>query len=209
MNRITTRSHRRTLRIATILLSCCAFLLTTAPISSAQKNKKNKKDDHSSADTKPIIPMPDEQQIDYMISTMLGAWQLNDVDKMHQCYADDASFVSGIWAPPVLGWANYVPLYKQQRARTQQVRLDRTNTLIKVDGTVAWASYQWDFSGTVDGQPMFAQGQTTLIMEKRGDRWLIVHNHTSVAQTPQNPPAASATSAQPAAQSTPSKPPSR
>ena len=210
MNRVTTHTHRRTKRIAAILFFSLGLFLATAPISSAQKNKKNKKDDQSSTDIKPIIPMPDEQQIDYMISTMLGAWQLNDVDKMHQCYADDASFVSGIWAPPVLGWANYVPLYKQQRARTQQVRLDRTNTLIKVDGVVAWASYQWDFSGTVDGQPMFAQGQTTLVMEKRGDRWLIVHNHTSVAQTPQAaPPPASATSAQPAAQSTSSKPPSR
>jgi ketosteroid isomerase-like protein len=201
--------HRRASRTTLILLFCSAFLLATAPVSSAQKNKKNKKDDQSASDGKPIIPMPDEQQIDYMISTMLGAWQLNDVDKMHLCYADDATFVSGIWAPPVLGWANYVPLYKQQRARTQQVRLDRTNTLIKVDGVVAWASYQWDFSGTVDGQPMFAQGQTTLVMEKRGDRWVIVHNHTSVAQTPQTAPPASATSAQPAAQSTSSKPPSR
>jgi ketosteroid isomerase-like protein len=64
----------------------------------------------------------------------------------------------------------------------QQVRMDRFNTFIKVSGTVGWACYQWDFSGTVDGQPTGSRGQTTLVFEKRGDRWLIVHNHTSVAQ---------------------------
>ena len=208
MNRITTHTHRCAKRLPAILSLCLALLLATAPFAAAQqKNKKNKKDDQSSTQGKPIIPMPDEQAIDYMISTMLGAWQLNDVDRMHNCYADDATFVSGTWAPPVLGWANYVPLYRAQRNRTQQVRMDRTNTVIRVDGVVAWASYQWDFSGTVDGQPMTSLGQTTLIMEKRGDRWLIVHNHTSVAQVPlATPPAQSTT--QPTAQATPGKPPS-
>jgi ketosteroid isomerase-like protein len=210
MNRFTIHTHRRARRLPTILSLFIALLLATAPLSaSQQKNKKNKKDDLSSNDNKLVIPMADEQQIDYMISTMLAAWQLNDVDRMHTCYADDVTFVSGIWAPPVIGWASYVPLYQAQRARAQQVRLERTNTLIKVDGVVAWASYQWDFSGTVDGRPMVAQGQTTLIMEKRNNRWLIVHNHTSVAQTPQLPAAAPTTGGQPAAQALPSKPPSR
>ena len=90
-------------------------------------------------------------------------------------------FVSGTWAPPVFGWTNFLPLYQQQRARMQQVRMDRTNTFIKVSGTVGWACYQWDFGGTVDGQPMTSRGQTTLVLEKRSDHWMIVHNHTSVA----------------------------
>jgi ketosteroid isomerase-like protein len=147
----------------------------------AQKDKKKKKDP-APADTHTTIPMSDEQQIDYNISGMLGAWQVGDTDRLHQAYADDAVFVSGVWAPPVFGWSNYLPLYQQQRARTQQVRLDRVNTFIKVNGAVGWACYQWDFSGVVDGQPMTSRGQTTLMFEKRNDRWLIVHNHTSVAQ---------------------------
>jgi ketosteroid isomerase-like protein len=69
--------------------------------------------------------------------------------------------------------------------RTQQVRLDRTNTLIRLAGKFAWASYQWDFSAVVDGQPDAAQGQTTLVFEKRGDDWVVVHNHTSLVQASQ------------------------
>ena len=167
-------------RTVLAVLVCFLFFLAMTSPALAQKDKKKKKDADAADHT--TIPMPDEQQIDYNISEMLGAWQLGDIERLHKAYSDDAVFVSGLWAPPVFGWSNYLPLYQQQRTRTQQVRLDRANTFIKVSGSFAWACYQWEFGGTVDGQSMLARGQTTLIFEKRNDRWLIVHNHTSIAQ---------------------------
>jgi ketosteroid isomerase-like protein len=87
-----------------------------------------------------------------------------------------------------------------QRARANQVRLERSNTLIRVTGNVAWACYQWDFSGIVDGQSSGARGQTTLILEKRNDAWIIVHNHTSIVETAlQSSPSPAATMPAPAA----------
>ena len=165
----------------TLALCCTVFLSMGSPVS-AQKEKKKKKDANASDDTHVKIPMSDEQQIDYAISEMLGAWQLGDYERLHKSYADDAVFVSAAWAPPVFGWANYLALFQQQRAHMQQVRLDRVNTFVKVSGAAGWATYQWDFSGNVDGQSMLSRGQTTLVFEKRADRWLIVHNHTSLAQ---------------------------
>jgi ketosteroid isomerase-like protein len=196
----------RSLRALFTLATCIAILLSAASPAVAQKKKKNP---DAPADTHTTIPMPDEQQIDYNTSEMLGAWQVGDVDRLHKTYADDAVFVSGLWAPPIFGWSNFLSSYQLQRARMQQVRLDRVNTYIKVRGIVGWACYQWDFSGMVDGQPMTARGQTTLVYEKRNDHWLIVHNHTSVAQaapptTAQPPqPALPANTSQPQA----SKPP--
>ena len=182
-----------------VLAACIAllFLLAAASPSVAQKDKKKKKDDAPAGNSAPLVPMSDEQQIDYNISSMLGAWQLGDVDRMHQYYADDVTVVNGLWAPPVIGWANYVPLYQQQHARMQRVRMDRTNTYIKVSGTVAWACYQWEFNGAVDGNNAAAQGQTTLVMEKRNGKWLIVHDHTSIS------PQSSAPVATPAHPATP------
>jgi ketosteroid isomerase-like protein len=106
---------------------------------------------------------------------------------MHKYLADDVSVVAGTWTPPAVGWTNYLAAYQSQRARIQQVRLDRSNTLIRIapGGTVAWACYQWDFSAIVDGSPSAAEGQTTLILEKRADAWIIVHNHTSLVQASQ------------------------
>ena len=171
------------------LLLCGTVMLVAVAPASAQKDKKKKNEAPApTTSNTSVIPMSDEQQIDYMISTMLGAWQIGDVDKLHQAYADDVTIVNGAWAPPVIGWTNFLALYQQQRARMQQVRLDRTNTLLKVDGTVAWACYQWEFTGTVDGQPTRSLGQTTLVVEKRNGRWVIAHNHTSlVPSTPATP----------------------
>jgi ketosteroid isomerase-like protein len=163
-------------------LLSAALLLGLAGFAAAQqKDKKNKKD-AAAADKTHVTMMTDEQQVDYQISSMLGAWQIGDAQKLHESYADDVMVVSGAWGPPIVGWANYAPLYQQQRGRMTQVRMDRSNTYIKVAGTFAWACYQWDFSATIDGQASGSQGQTTLIFEKRNDRWLIVHNHTSVVQ---------------------------
>jgi ketosteroid isomerase-like protein len=161
-----------------------AFSLALATTAAAQKKKK-KDDTPPPVSTSNTMAMPDEQRIDYLISEMMGAWQVGDVDKLHKCIADDISVVNGFWAPPIVGWENYLAQYKSQRSRTQQVRLDRTNTLIRLAGKFAWASYQWDFSAVVDGQPDAAQGQTTLVFEKRGDDWVVVHNHTSLVQASQ------------------------
>jgi uncharacterized protein (TIGR02246 family) len=165
-------------------LLCATMLFTMAGSAAAQqKDKKNKNKKDAPADTSASSMMSDEQQIDYQISTMLGAWQVNDLEKLHQTYAEDAVIVSGNWAPPVVGWSNFATMYQQQRAHLQQVRMDRSNTFIKVFGTFGWACYQWDFSASVDGQGSAAQGQTTLVFEKQNGRWLIAHNHTSLVQS--------------------------
>lgn len=171
-------------RILAFLLAA-GFLLTSLS-SPGQKDKKKKKDEPNTSTT---TLMSDEQQIDFMLSEMMGAWQVGDVEKLHSTFADDVSVVaSATWAPPVMGWANYLAVYQQQRARMQKVRMDRTNTFIKVKGDVAWACYQWNFTATLDGQPMQSQGQTTVVMEKRNGHWVIVHNHMSLTPPPATTP---------------------
>jgi len=195
---------KRNLQAAFLLLVTMALLSFAASPASAQKDKKKKKQADTPTDTgKPLLAMGDGQQIDYMISDMLGAWQIGDIEKMHRDYAEDVSVVSGAWEPPVVGWTRYLALYQQQRTHMSSVRMDRQDTFIKVEGTIGWASYQWEFQGLMDGQETGARGQTTLILEKRKDRWVIVHNHTSLIQTFQPPPPA-ATAPAPAAQ--PAKP---
>jgi len=171
------------LRVSGMLVVALLMMLSATSPAAAQKKKK----DAPAADTSSVLPLPDTQQVDYVISEMLGAWQLGDIDRMHKDYADDVTVVNGIYAPPVMGWANYLVTYQQQRARMQSVRLDRANTYIKVDGNVAWATYQWDFGAIVDDRASTSQGQTTLVLQKRDGHWLIVLNHTSLAQGLQRP----------------------
>jgi len=181
-----------------LLLAVAALALTCVSPAGAQKKKKS--DPPPSTDSsKMLVSLSDEQQIDYTLSEMLGAWQLGDADKLRGDYADDVAIVNGSWAPPIIGWTNYLAVYQQQRARMQQVRMDRSNTYIKVSGAVGWACYQWDFSGVVDGQPTISQGQTTVVLVKRNNKWVIVLNHTSLApKVPITAPATAPAPQQPA-----------
>jgi len=189
-NHLGTRFASRTGQKVILLLLVAALSLTCISPAAAQKEKKKKTDPPAPDSSKMLIPLTDEQQIDYTLSEMLGAWQLGDIDKLHKDYADDVAIVNGSWAPPILGWTNYLAVYQQQRARMQQVRMDRINTYIKVSGTVGWACYQWDFGAVVDGQQTESQGQTTVVLEKRSNHWVIVLNHTSLApRVPQTTPA--------------------
>jgi ketosteroid isomerase-like protein len=194
----TCHAGRRTPNIF-LLLALSALALTCVTPAAAQKKKKSEPPP-SKDSSKTLVPLNDEQQIDYLLSDMMGAWQLGDVEKLHADYADDVATVSGgSWAPPIIGWTNYLAFYQQQRAHMQQVRLDRSNTYIKVSGTVAWACYQWDFVGVVDGQQTESQGQTTVVLEKRNNHWVIVLNHTSLPpRAPQTAPASAPAGQQPA-----------
>jgi len=169
------------------LFAMLALSLAFATTASAQKDKKKKQADQAQPQPDAAKALPDEQRIDLLISDMLGAWQIGDTDKLHKDIADDVVVVNGNWAPPVVGWPEYLRAYQMQRARANQVRLERSNTLVRVTGNVGWACYKWEFSGIVDGQSSGARGQTTLILAKRNDAWIIVHNHTSLVETALQP----------------------
>ena len=143
----------------------------------AQKNKKS--DDANSSQPFPAVTAPDTQQIDHDIGEMLGAFQVGNVEAMHKYYSDNATFVRGTFEPPVVGWASYVKLYEQQKAAFPGMQLVRRNTMIFVHQDVSWASYQWQFISSLNGKPFNAEGQTTLVLNKVGGNWVIVHNHTS------------------------------
>jgi len=203
-------SKQETSGIKTFLIRAAGasflFFLILSLAATAGAQKKKKKDDTTPAQpASDVVSLPDQAKIDNVIGQMLGAWQVGDVEKLHATIADDISVVSGVWGPPVIGWTNYAASYQMQRARIQQVRMERSNTLIRIapSGNVAWACYQWEFTGVVDGTQTSSVGQTTLVLEKRNDTWVIVHNHTSLVQATAPAAPANADPQQPA----PSAPP--
>jgi len=184
------RARASSTAFATALAAIVALALCCHP-AAAQKNKKGKTTTTTATNTAdlnesaqaPPIPKTDADQIDYNIGAMLGAFQLGNVEEMHKYYADNVTFVSGDFSPPVVGWQNYVPLYQRQLAAFQGVQLIRRNTIVFPHGDVAWAMYQWEFIAGYEGKPYTMRGQTTLIFNKVDGNWLIVHNHTSAVES--------------------------
>jgi ketosteroid isomerase-like protein len=154
-----------------------AAVLMLASGAWAQKNKKDKPP--LEGQPMPSLPVSPSDQIDHNIGEMLGAFQVGNIEAMHKYYAENAVFVSGAYEPPMVGWPNYLAGYQKQRAAYQGMQLVRRNTVIFVRSDVAWASYQWEFASMLNNTPVNARGQTTLILNKIGDNWMIVHNHTS------------------------------
>ena len=164
-----------------------ALLFALSYDTQAGQKKKKSKDADKNASTQPALPampMPESDKIDNDIGEMLAAFQLGKIEMMHKYYSDNVTFVSGEYAPPVIGWQNYVPIYERQWSAFQGIQLNRRNTLVFIHGDTAWASYQWEFDAMLKGEPYSMRGQTTLIFNKVNDNWLIVHNHTSQVYTP-------------------------
>jgi ketosteroid isomerase-like protein len=173
-------------------------LMAAAAPAAAQKNKDKKKDQPKTdapIDVKSLLP--DSQAIDQTIGEALGYWQIGDADSLHKYYSDDVVVVSGLWEPPVMGWANYLKAYEAQRASVTGQRMERSNTLIKVNGNFAWATYQFVYAAMIDGKVAQFHGHTSLILNKQGNRWVIVLNHSSVVDSAFSNPVPPANSAQP------------
>src|SRR5579863_3849709 len=186
----------RGLRIWIVL--ALAFLATAIP-AGAQKKNKNVPAPDPGSELKSEMHTPDSQAIDQAIGEALGYWQIGDAESMHKYYSDDVVLVSGAWEPPIIGWDNFLKAYQAQRAQVSGARMDRSNTLIKVNGNSAWATYQFLYAAQAGGKVVQFRGHTTLIFTKQGDRWVITLNHSSVVDSSMPEPAAPMDSAHPAA----------
>lgn len=134
----------------------------------------------------------EEEKIDAVIGAVADAYLTADIAAMGRHYAANVTFVAADYNPPLRGWAEVEQRYRQSFAQFSGMVLARENTLIERRGKFAWAVYQWRFAGTVGNQGLEARGHTTLVLEKQGGNWVIVHNHTS-ALPAAPPPAAPAT----------------
>lgn len=176
---------------------CFVTLILILAVSSGAWAQKKQKKPANADQPLPSMPVAAQDQIDRGIGEMLGAFQVGNVEEMHKHYADNATFVRGTYEPPLAGWNNYVSSYQQGRAAVQAMQLIRRDTNIYIHGDIAWAAYQWQLDYLFQGRQITARGQTTLVLNKVGENWLIVHNHTSqicdavapAQQPPQAPPA--------------------
>jgi uncharacterized protein (TIGR02246 family) len=132
----------------------------------------------------------EEEKIEQVVEDVTVAYNLGDLAAMGRHYAPDVAWVPSDYSALLTGWSNVEARFREAHANYSQVQLARENTRIVRNGKVAWASYQWRFAGLSGDQTVQAVGHTTLILEKRGGKWLIVHNHSSLVMVPPEAPPA-------------------
>ena len=67
-------------------------------------------------------------------------------------------------------------------------RLQRSNVVVRTEGSVGWAVYDWAFDGTTsDGQAIQTSGWETQVYRRTDAGWRIAHVHYSVPAAPPAP----------------------
>ncbi len=61
--------------------------------------------------------------------------------------------------------------------RSENIRTQMHQPRVTVRGNVAWVTYYWTESGTVDEEPYSSRGKSTRIFVQDDGPWLCIHGH--------------------------------
>ena len=127
-----------------------------------------------------------------LVDNYWAVWGTGDVARAGEMYAKDADLVFYDLEPlKYTGWAEYSKgVVPNILAKFASVNFTVNDDLKSRErGNVAWTSVTVRADGTLKAAgPMKADIRHTAVWEKRGGRWLIVHEHVSVPSTLPAPP---------------------
>lgn len=130
------------------------------------------------------------QDFKALMRKVADAWETLDPAKAAPFYAKEADRVFYDTAPlKYAGWANYAAGAGQSLANYSSAKITLADDVrAQQRGNLAWATATWRWEGSrKDGGTVMVEGRTTVVWEKRGKDWLIVHQHVS-APLPLPPP---------------------
>ena len=111
----------------------------------------------------------------------LDAWETLDPANAAPFYAQDADNVYFDIAPfKYTGWAEYAAGMSKNFPDRASVKFTLSNVRIHPQANLTWATASLHFERTTkSGAVQSLDGRWTLVWEKRGRDWLIVHEHVS------------------------------
>ncbi len=121
---------------------------------------------------------------DALIKRYYTAWSTLNPDNAAPLYANDAGLVFYDIAPLKYsgGWREYSDNFKKNMAPSFSSLTITPNNDLKVTrrGNLAITTLTFHLSAKQkDGTPVEFDGRHTIVWEKRGGRWLIIHEHVS------------------------------
>lgn len=124
-----------------------------------------------------------EQALRELVPKIVASWETFDLAKIEPYYAKDADLTYFDLAPlKYNNWADY-------RATVPKVLFEPNTSLkLKVNddlrvhsrGSLAWATFTFGADMTTkQGAASHLDGRWTMVLEKRGQGWIVVHEHVS------------------------------
>lgn len=124
-----------------------------------------------------------DQAVRELVPKIVASWETFDLAKIEPYYAKDADLTYFDLAPlKYNNWAEY-------RATVPKVLFEPNTSLkLKVNddlrvhsrGSLAWATFTFGADMTTkQGATSHLDGRWTMVLEKRGQGWIVVHEHVS------------------------------
>jgi ketosteroid isomerase-like protein len=104
------------------------------------------------------------------------------------------------------GWPGIAHTFNDFFTRLSDVKLTIDHLEVRVEGTLAYATYDWAMTGTLGGAKLDDRGQATSVFRKEKEGWKLVHEHYSTLPPQAAPAAAEAKPPAPKAGEAPPRP---
>jgi uncharacterized protein (TIGR02246 family) len=126
----------------------------------------------------------EEDAVKALVPKIVAAWDALDITKVEPYYAKDADFTYFDLAPMKYNnWQEYREnvqkiFFQPNRSVSAKVRDDLR---VHRRGSLAWATFTFGMDITPkQGAPTHVDGRWTMVLEKRSQGWIVVHEHLSV-----------------------------
>ena len=125
---------------------------------------------------------PEAKAVNAAFDRYVVGWQTGDIDVLATVYAQDAR-LTAYWPDPTRpsrleSWTTIRENLKDVFDLIHRMNLEFNERQIDVYGGVAVLTTHWTWHKA--SGPFFEHGRATFIFRKDGDRWLVVHEHSSV-----------------------------
>jgi ketosteroid isomerase-like protein len=122
----------------------------------------------------------EEAAVRRVVEAVASMQQANDIAGLDTLFAPDP-WVEIIEGPGVNhGWTDYRNNHlKPELVEMQHLRFRFFDIVPQVRGKVAWAPFRYELAADTPTGHVEVEGRGTAILERRGERWLVVHLHTS------------------------------
>jgi len=166
-------------------------LLLAAAIAAAQTSaKKPARRAPKPAAAQTQAPLTDAvagEQLRQRLQEVLNAWSTMDPDAAARYYAKDADLVFFDLVPfQYKGWDDYYLGTKKffQNYQSLSIRLNE-DASVHWKGDLAYATATWNVLGVLnDGTQQRLDLRWTVVLERRNNEWVVVHEHVSAPLAP-------------------------
>lgn len=127
----------------------------------------------------------DEAAVRAVITQHAAAHETGDLAAIEKLWVHDDTATVAEGGEFNYGWNEFRDHHLRPEIEAMKnVKFPLENVKIHVKGNLAWATYSYRMSGEYKGRPFDSAGAATVVLEKRGKDWLIVHEHTSTKRRP-------------------------